>query len=98
MEKTSKLEGNATIIREREILIKAVAMLIPIYTMSCFKLPRNFCFDLENMMAKFWWRQRQNENKIHWVSWKNMCDPKAEGDMGFKDLKTFSMTLLAKQG
>lgn len=36
--------------------------------------------------------------KIHCVSWDNMCAAKGEGGICFKDLKTFNMNLLAKQG
>ena len=38
----------------KEILIKAVAQTIPIYTMSCFQLPNGLCDDLESMMRNFW--------------------------------------------
>ncbi|XP_042944649.1 uncharacterized protein LOC122278535 [Carya illinoinensis] len=81
----------------KEVLIKAVALSIPSYSMSCFKLPESLCKELENMMAKFWWGQRREENKIRWVSWTKMCAPKQDGGMGFKDLHSFNMALLAKQ-
>lgn len=39
----------------REVLIKAVALSIPTYAMSCFKLPLGLCRELERLMARFWW-------------------------------------------
>jgi len=50
---------------EKEILIKAEAMSIPTYSMSCFKLPTSLCYDLEKMMARFWWGQKKEEKMIH---------------------------------
>ncbi|XP_042958008.1 uncharacterized protein LOC122293496 [Carya illinoinensis] len=82
----------------KEILLKAVALSIPTYTMSCFKLPRSLCSNLEEMMARFWWGQKSDERKICWLSWKKMCDSKLSGGLGFKNLQLFNMALLAKQG
>ena len=48
----------------REILIKVVAQAIPTYTISCFQLHKGMCKDLEGMMRRFWWGQRQQESKI----------------------------------
>ncbi|KAL0009734.1 hypothetical protein SO802_004842 [Lithocarpus litseifolius] len=50
------------------------------------------------MIRNFWWGQKSEEKKIPWVSWENMCEPKACGGLGFKNLKCFNLALLAKQG
>ncbi len=82
----------------REILIKAVAQAIPSYTMSCFKLPKSWCDDLQRMVARFWWGQQGSERKLHWVKWESLCWAKKEGGLGFRNLHRFNIALLAKQG
>lgn len=96
MDKAPRLEGKIAFSRGKEVLIKVVAMSIPTYTISCFKLPRNLCAELENIMVKFWWGQKKDDNKICWVSWEKMCELKTDESMGFKDLQTFNMALLTK--
>ena len=67
----------------KEILIKAVAQVIPTYTMSCFFLPKGLCEDLERMTRNFWWGQKGEKAKMAWVGWKRMCTSKFEGGTGF---------------
>ena len=38
----------------REVLIKSVIQAIPIFTMSCFKLPTTLCHEIETLIRKFW--------------------------------------------
>ena len=52
----------------KEILIKAIAQTIPIYTMSVFKLPNTLCDEITNMVQKFQWGQRNEKTKMAWVS------------------------------
>ena len=69
----------------REILIKAVAQVVPTYTMSCFQLPKGLCDEIESMMRKFWWGQ---EFKVAWVSWRKLCKSKLKGGMGFRSVQS----------
>ena len=81
----------------REVLIKVVVQAIPTSTMCCFKLPLELCHEIEGLICKFWWEQRGDRRKIHWVKWEDMCEPNSEGGMGFKELPLFNDALLVKQ-
>ena len=81
----------------REVLIKAVLQATLTYSMNCFKLPLGLCNDPESLIRRFWWGQKGGRRKIHWLKWDELCKPKKEGGMEFKDLTLFSDALLAKQ-
>lgn len=49
------------------------------------------------MFARFWWGQRNSEQKMYWLSWQWMYTLKFKGGMGFKHLKLFDLAVLAKQ-
>lgn len=48
-------------------------------------------------MANFWWSQKEEERKVHWVGWDKICHSKFQGGLGFKNLHTFNVTLLRNQ-
>ena len=96
----NKIQGwfeNTMSMAGKEVLVKAVAQAVPVYSMSCFKLPRGLCEHLNMLIRKFWWGSKEGKRKPHWVSWKTMTQPKGMGGLGFKDIEIFNLALLAKQ-
>ena len=77
--------------------MKSLAMALPVYAMSCFKLPKNTIKNLTSAMMEYWWSTFQSLQKIHWISHDKMTMPKSAGGFGFKDLDLFNQALLAKQ-
>ena len=83
----------------KEIMIKSVLQAIPSYVMSIFLLPKSIISAIEKLMNSFWWGHSGSSNRgIHWMSWDKLSVHKNAGGMGFKDLKTFNLAMLGKQG
>lgn len=70
---------------------------IPVYSMSCFKLPRGLCEHVTSMIKAFWWGSKKGQRKPYWVSWDTMSMLKYMGGLGFKDFEIFNLALLARQ-
>ena len=81
----------------KEVLIKSVAQAIPVYTMGCFRLLRGLCQHLNLLIRKFWWGSEEGKRKSCWVGWDKITQPKYMGGLGFRDIETFNLALLARQ-
>jgi hypothetical protein len=82
----------------KEVLIKACAQAIPMFAMACFDITKSLCDQISSMVCRYWWSYMQNEKKMHLISWKTLTLPKKDGGLGYKDLHSFTVAMLVKQG
>jgi hypothetical protein len=71
----------------KEVLIKLVAQAIPTYVMGVFKLPKNMCEELTQLIIYFWWGKEGGHWKEHWLTWDKLIMSKCLGGMGFPGSK-----------
>jgi hypothetical protein len=84
--------------REVLVLLKSIAQAVPTYLMSCFLLPLNICKKIKSATANYWWGSSADNKHLHWMSWDRLTMPKCKGGMGFRDLRSFNLAMLGKQG
>ncbi|KAL5557467.1 hypothetical protein UlMin_039703 [Ulmus minor] len=65
--------------------------------MSCLMIPDSILKEIEVACVWFWWGTTLDHKRVHWKKWSDLCQPKATGGMGFKDLSVFNQALLGKQ-
>lgn len=70
---------------------------MPTYTMGVLKFRILFVMKWLVWFEISGWGQKRDERKMAWLSWDKLCNSKAEGGLGFRQLKQFNLALLAKQ-
>ncbi|CAN0881508.1 Uncharacterized mitochondrial protein AtMg00310 [Linum grandiflorum] len=65
--------------------------------MMVFQIPEGTITDVHSLMMSFWWGQKANERRIHWINRQELLARKADEGMGFRDMRGFNIALLSKQ-
>ncbi|KAL4348523.1 hypothetical protein GQ457_17G007670 [Hibiscus cannabinus] len=87
----------ATSCREAKWVLTNGDQALPAYAMQAFLLPECILDPIVSTMRRFWWSGKARERGWAHVAWGKLCRPKAEGGLGFRNLKQFNIALLGKQ-
>ncbi|KAL2240813.1 UNVERIFIED_CONTAM: Transposon TX1 uncharacterized protein [Sesamum indicum] len=77
-------EGTTISYAGRVQIIKSVLISLSIYWTSAFILPKKVINEIEKRLRAFLWKGTTNSGYAK-VAWKDICRPKEEGGLGFKD-------------
>ncbi|GAU50741.1 hypothetical protein TSUD_99110 [Trifolium subterraneum] len=80
----------------RVVLLNSIINPISIFYLSFMKMPIKIWNLIVKMQRQFLWGTTIKEQKIPWVSWTNVCKPKADGGLGVRDLRVVNLALLGK--
>jgi len=80
----------------RVVLLNAVLSSIPLYFLSFFKAPKKVLQEIVKIQRSFLWGGVEENKKICWLSWNNVCKTKEEGGLGIKNVEEFNLALLSK--
>jgi len=79
----------------RVVLLNVVLSSIPLYFLSFFKAPKKVLQEIVKIQRSFLWGGVEENKKICWLSWNNVCKTK-EGGLGIKNVEEFNLALLSK--
>lgn len=91
-------KANCLSLAGRATLVQAVTSAIPTYTMQATSIPKTTCNAIEKLNRQFLWGDTENKRKVHLINWQSVCEEKACGGLGIKNLKDHNSALLAKVG
>ncbi|KAL2225755.1 UNVERIFIED_CONTAM: hypothetical protein Sindi_3051300 [Sesamum indicum] len=77
-------------------IIKSVLTAMSVYWASAFILPKKVVNEIEKRLRAFLWKGMTNSGYAK-VAWKDICRPKEEGGLGFKDISTLNRALMTKK-
>ncbi|KAL2252839.1 UNVERIFIED_CONTAM: hypothetical protein Sindi_0078600 [Sesamum indicum] len=89
-------EGTTISYTGRVQIIKSVLIALSLYWASAFILPKKIINEIEKRLRAFLWKETTNSGYAK-VAWKDICRPKEEGGLGFKNISTLNRALMTKK-
>lgn len=79
----------------RVCLIKSTLSALPVYQMSCIRLPRTTIGKINSLCANFLWGGKDKKG-LHLMAWDKVCQPLWGGGLGIRNLEFVNEVALMK--
>ncbi|XP_074301046.1 uncharacterized protein LOC141632394 [Silene latifolia] len=80
----------------RVVLISSVLSTLNSHWARVFIIPKTVMKKIESICGAFLWYGNDSCERPNLVSWKQICQPRRKGGLGFKNLHTWNLALIAK--
>ncbi|KAL1179066.1 hypothetical protein V6Z11_A03G134800 [Gossypium hirsutum] len=80
----------------RIILAQSVLLSIPNFFIQSMMIPGGVCSDIEKLVRHFIWGHTEGNSKMSSVGWDSICQPRAKGGLGFRNLDDQNKSFLMK--
>lgn len=80
----------------RLCLINYVLTSLPLCYLFFFKMTKEVWRELVGVQKRFLWGRNEENKKLGWVSWNDICKSNKIGGLGVKNMNAFNIALLWK--
>ncbi|KAL9676543.1 hypothetical protein QQ045_004757 [Rhodiola kirilowii] len=81
----------------KETLIKSVVQALPVYALTCFRMPKRIVDRWNIIVTSFWWNSAKEGRFIAWLEKGKLQKVKEEGGLGLKNFQLLNLALIIKQ-
>jgi hypothetical protein len=81
---------------DRLVLINSGLMILPMFLLSFFEIPKGVRKRLDFFRSRFFWQRDNLKKKYRLSKWNIICRPKDQGGLGIEVLKINNKRLLSK--
>ncbi|KAI0491479.1 hypothetical protein KFK09_025739 [Dendrobium nobile] len=80
----------------RALLIRTALLSIPMYLVTHTTVPHGVLNTIEKIARRFLWQKDANSRGMHYVAWKELCQPRSKRGLGFYSLVKWQGALQAR--
>ncbi|XP_028549388.1 uncharacterized protein LOC110115858 [Dendrobium catenatum] len=80
----------------RALLVRISLLSVPMYAMTHTSIPNGVLMAIEKMGRRFLWQKDASSRGMHYIGWKELCQPTEYGGLGFHCLTRWKGALRAR--